>query len=164
MDEVTGSHPNHVLKGLRYPLIASPRSRTEGEQQMRKHTIAAMGAFLAILVATGIAAAAKPSSSLSLVVGASSPSATVQPSYGSDITFNVTTTETDQPYVNVRCYQGTAFVYDGWGFFAGGAQPAFTLSSMYWTGGAADCTARLLYFDKQGRQRTLASLDFQVSG
>src|SRR3990172_8955465 len=89
----------------------------------------------------------------------------VEPHYGDDITFEVSTTATDQPFVNVRCYQGTAFVYDGWaGFYPGawGGQ-TFPLSSMYWTGGEADCTARLVMWGSNGRERTLATMDFNVA-
>jgi hypothetical protein len=86
------------------------------------------------------------------------------PHYGDQITFEVSTTATDHPYVNVRCYQGSAFVYDGWvGFFEGAwFGQTFTLSSSYWTGGEADCNARLVMWGKNGRQRTLASMDFHV--
>ena len=88
----------------------------------------------------------------------------VVPHYGGEITFEVSTSATDHPYVNVRCYQGEAFVYDGWaGFFNGawGGQ-TFTLSSMYWTGGAAECDARLVMFGNNGRERTLTSMSFHV--
>jgi hypothetical protein len=131
---------------------------------MRKTLIATAGALVAVLIAAGVAAASKPSSSLSLVVVNSGTGASsVQPSYAGQVTFNVATTQTDQPYVNLRCYQGSAFVYDDWGYFGGGQQKYFTLSSGYWTGGAASCTARLVAFDKQGRQQTLASMTFSVS-
>lgn len=132
---------------------------------MRKTVIATAAAIVAILVAAGIAAAAKPSSSLSLiVVGSDGNAASVQPTFGSTITFDVQTNQTDQPNVNVRCYQGSAFVYDGWASYWPGAMTGtdFVLSSNYWTGGAADCTARLVTFDKQGRQQTLASMTFHV--
>ena len=92
------------------------------------------------------------------------PVTPVAPHYGDDITFEVSTTATDQPFVNVRCYQGDAFVYDGWaGFYQGawGGQ-TFTLSSMYWTGGEADCTARLVMWGSNGRERTLSTMDFHV--
>lgn len=84
--------------------------------------------------------------------------------YGGRITFDVTTTA-DKPYVNLRCYQGTAFVYDAWAGFYDGAwfSREFTLSSSYWYGGAADCTARLVMFGKNGAERTLSSLVFRVS-
>ena len=133
---------------------------------MRKNSIAAIGALLAVLVAAGVGAAAKPSSNLNLVVvGSTGAAAATQPTYGGQITFNVSTTETSQPQVNVRCYQSGIFVYDAWrGFWSTYyTNPVFTLSSGYWTGGAADCTARLVAFDKQGREQTLASMDFHVN-
>jgi len=98
-------------------------------------------------------------------VAASTDSGTsVMPRYGDEITFEVSTTSTDEPFVNVRCYQGDAFVYDGWaGFFAWawGGQ-TFTLTSPKWQGGEADCTARLVMWARNGRERTLASMDFGV--
>ena len=85
------------------------------------------------------------------------------PNHAETVTFDLSTTA-DKPYVNVRCYQGTAFVYDGWaGFYAGAwFGQTFTLSSNYWTGGAADCTARLVTWSKNGREQTLATLGFVV--
>jgi len=134
---------------------------------MRKSTIAQLLGLVAVLVVAGVATAAKGSSSLSLVVlgsGSAGAAATATPSQGGQITFDVSTTETDHPSVNVRCYQGGSWVYDGWqSFWPGTHDPVFTLSSLYWTSGAADCTARLLYFDRQGRERTLASMDFHVA-
>jgi hypothetical protein len=137
---------------------------------MRRSTVITLLALVAMLVSVGIASAAKGSSSLNLVVvsAAGSPvgsAATPQPTYGSTITFDVQTNQTSQPNVNVRCYQSWAFVYDSWGAFWAGAAVGqnFTLSSGYWTGGAADCTARLVAFDKQGREQTLASTTFHVN-
>lgn len=129
-------------------------------------TVAAGVAVLATM-ATGVAFAGKASSSLSLVVlssAAAPAAATAAPSYGGQITFDVSTTQTDRPYVNVRCYQGSSFVYDAWqGFWSGYyTEPNFTLSSAYWMGGAADCTARLVTFCSNGREKTLASMDFHV--
>ena len=136
---------------------------------MRKDKIAiGLGVITALVIAT-TAFAAKSTSSLNLVVlgagAAPAAAATAEPSFGGQITFDVSTTQTDTPYVNVRCYQDGAFVYDGWqGFYPSYYKdPIFTLSSGYWTGGAADCTARLLYFDRQGRDRTLASTSFHVA-
>jgi hypothetical protein len=128
--------------------------------------IAVIGPLAAALVTAGVAAAAKPSSSLSLVAGSTvNAVATVQPSYGSQITFDVSTNQTDEPNVSVRCYQGTSFVYDSWGAFWTGALvgQTFTLSSNYWTSGAAVCTARLVSFDRQGRENVLASIGFNVN-
>ena len=138
---------------------------------MRRNSLLVIAALVAALTVSSAAVAAKGASSLSLVVvgatanGATANAATVQPSYGGQITFDVSTNETDRPYVNVRCYQGVAFIYDSWqGFWTGYyTDPVFTLSSGYWTSGAADCTARLVYFDKSGRERTLASTSFHVN-
>jgi hypothetical protein len=83
--------------------------------------------------------------------------------YGQELTFQLSTSATN-PYVNVRCYQGPAFVYDAWvGYYSGAwfAQ-SFTLSSSIWQGGAADCTARLVAWSKNGREQTLATLGFHV--
>jgi hypothetical protein len=86
------------------------------------------------------------------------------PHYGDEITFEVSTTATDQPFVNVRCYQGDAFVYDGWAGFFEGARfgQTFTLSSTYWVGGEAGCNARLVMWGSNGRERTLATTSFYV--
>jgi hypothetical protein len=137
---------------------------------MRKDKIAMVVGAVAALVIAASAFAAKQTSSLRLVVlgsgSAPAAAATAEPSQGGQITFNVSTTETNHPSVNVRCYQDGTWVYDGWqSFWAGAADhdPIFTLSSLYWTAGAADCTARLLYFDRQGRDRTLATTDFHVT-
>jgi len=102
-------------------------------------------------------------STLHLVI-LSEPSATEGIAHhGDQITFHVSTTAT-QPFVNARCSQGEAFVYDGWaGFFSGAwFGRTLTLSSTYWTRGSADCTARLVTFGSNGRERTLASTTFHV--
>ena len=88
-----------------------------------------------------------------------------QPNWGDRVTFEVTTTRTDRPFVRVNCYQSGVHVY--WasaGFFEGYSWPwtrNFTLASTYWTEGAADCTATLYWTDGR-RSRDLASLSFQV--
>jgi hypothetical protein len=105
------------------------------------------------------------SSSLSLVLLNSTDGV---PHYGQQVTFNVSTTATDQPFVRLNCYQGATEVY--WasaGFYDGYPWPwtrNFTLSSSYWTGGAASCIAELYYTPDGGKRfRTLASLSFEVS-
>ena len=86
------------------------------------------------------------------------------PNWSDQVTFDVSTSA-EQPEVNVRCYQGSTFVYDAWGGFFAGAwfSGTFTLSSTYWPGGAADCSARLVSWSKNGREQTLATLDFTVA-
>ena len=133
---------------------------------MRKY-IPLAAVALTLVVGTSAALAGKPSSSLTLVPlgdGGARLAATAEPSYGDQITFDVSTNETDRPFVNLRCHQGDAFVADGWhGFFDSYMpEPVFTLSSDYWTGGEADCTARLVKWDRLGRERTLATMDFHV--
>ena len=85
------------------------------------------------------------------------------PNWSDEITFDLSTTA-DKPNVNVRCYQGGLFVYDGWAAFYDGAWfgQNFTLSSSYWQGGAADCTARLVTWSRNGREQTLATKGFHV--
>ena len=64
-------------------------------------------------------------------------------SFGDTVTFQVSTTATTEPWVNLKCYQGRALVAEGWnGYFdASLTGRNFGLSSPKWTGGAADCTA-----------------------
>ena len=138
---------------------------------MRKDKIAIIVGAIVALVVAATAFAARQTSSLSLVVLSSeatpAAAAAPEPTQGGQITFNVSTTQTDHPSVNVRCYQDAAWVYDGWQSFWPGAashDPVFTLSSNYWTSGGADCTARLVYYDKRGLPHTAASMDFSVAG
>ncbi len=84
---------------------------------------------------------------------------------GQQVTFAVTTTATASPFVSLNCYQGGVWVYTASaGFFA--AYPwsrNFTLSSIAWMSGEADCTARL-YSTKNGtRTTTLATASFHVN-
>jgi hypothetical protein len=85
------------------------------------------------------------------------------PNFGDTVTFNVSTTATSQPYVNLLC-SGNGVGYNSWrGYFAGSLDSNwnFVLSSGGWTSGAADCTAWLGMYTKQGFQR-LASTSFHV--
>lgn len=113
-------------------------------------------AFLAVSPAV----ARSSESSLSLVLLDSADS---RPNVGDQVTFDLTTAAAE-PFVNVRCYQGDAFVYDGWAGFFDGAWfgQTFTLSSTYWQSGDADCRARLIKYGRNGRERVLARLPFHV--
>jgi hypothetical protein len=130
----------------------------------------AVAAFL--VVPTALAAkGAKPGtggggstsgSSLSLVL----MDGATEPRLGGRITFAVTTTATDSPFVGVRCWQGTNWVYDAYvGLFDGAMfNPWLTLGSTNWVAGVeASCTARLFYYDNRGRQKVLATTDFLVA-
>jgi hypothetical protein len=87
------------------------------------------------------------------------------PHYGGQVTFTVSTTATDRPYVSLNCYQNGVWVYSGSaGFFPDYPWPqTFVLATLStWTSGAGDCTARL-YMTKDGsRSTTLATLSFHV--
>lgn len=89
-----------------------------------------------------------------------------QPVYGGRVTFTVSTTATDRPFVGVRCWQGVNYVYDGYvGYFSSYLyDPWFTLSSPYWDGSSqASCTARLFYYDSRGGQHVLTTMNFVVN-
>ena len=89
--------------------------------------------------------------------------------YGDTITFTISTTKTDRPFVEVECTKNGALVYsstvgmfqdwyDNWG------EPDFTLMSLAWGGGYAACVSSLQYQDRRWRTRTLATTSFHVSG
>ena len=85
------------------------------------------------------------------------------PDHGDTITFSVSTSAA-RPFVSVNCYQGSAWVYSASvGYFADYPwSKDFILSASSWTGGAADCTARL-YTSRDGiRTTTLGTLGFAV--
>jgi hypothetical protein len=85
-------------------------------------------------------------------------------SFNDLVTFNVSTTATSQPYVNVLCYQNGVLVMNSWnGFFDTALNPTrnFGLYSPSWQSGAADCTAWVDMYTKQGTSQ-LASTSFHV--
>jgi hypothetical protein len=84
--------------------------------------------------------------------------------WGDTITFSVSTTTTDRPYVNLDCTQNGTLVYSGQvGYYASYAWvQQFTLSSSYWTGGAASCTARLTYWNGKS-WATITSISVPVA-
>jgi hypothetical protein len=103
-----------------------------------------------------------------LVTGSPAGSATVAsatstPHYGDTVTFDVATSATDNPFVNVTCYQGGVLVMQGWSaFFNGGLGDGnFGLGSPAWRSGAADCTANLDMYSKD-KWKVLASTSFHV--
>jgi hypothetical protein len=65
--------------------------------------------------------------------------------WGDWVTFTVSTTSTDQPWVNLKCFKNGTLVAEGWnGYFEGSLTGRnFGLYSPQWTGGEADCTAYL---------------------
>jgi hypothetical protein len=85
-------------------------------------------------------------------------------SRGDKVTFDVSTTATTRPWVNVNCYQGGKFVYGEWhGFY-----PEYLYGQTYtlgptrmWQSGGADCTAALVSKDGN-HDRILTSIGFYV--
>jgi hypothetical protein len=87
------------------------------------------------------------------------------PNWGDSVTFKVSTTATTEPHVSLGCYQDGVLVYsDMTGYYAGYPWPWTQIMSLWsyaWSGGAADCTAKLYYFS--GRKTiTLTTLGFHV--
>lgn len=86
------------------------------------------------------------------------------PNWNDTVSFNVSTTATSQPYVNLVC-SGTNVGYNSWkGVFPGSLDTNwnFTLSSGGWTGGPADCTATLGMYTKHGFSK-LTTTSFHVN-
>ena len=134
-------------------------------------SVAVLAAFVLALVVVPAAHAGKggnagkPSSgtsSLSLVLLNSTDGL---PHFGQQVTFTVSTTATDRPYVSLNCSQNGVWVYSASaGFFPDYPwSQNFTLATFStWTSGAGDCTAKL-YMTKDGsRSTTLATLSFHV--
>jgi hypothetical protein len=85
------------------------------------------------------------------------------PNWGDTVTFNVSTTATAQPHVDLTCTQNGVLVYSATsGFYPGYPWPwtqDMTLSSQMWSGGAASCTSRLYYISGSSTV-TLSTLSF----
>ncbi len=86
------------------------------------------------------------------------------PNWNDQVTFYVSTTATDRPYVLLNCYQAGTWVSTSTaGFFPESPwAPNFTLSSGAWTSGAADCVATLYMVNSHGKTQNLATLGFHV--
>lgn len=143
----------------------------------RSVTTAAAVITLVLMVATAsLASAAKPTggssgggkpaaggtSTISLVL-LDSTDGTAH--WGQNVRFEVSTTATTQPYVEVSCRRDGTVIYNAQtGYFDGYPWPwtqTFPLSSPSWTDGEADCTARLFW--PNGRKTvTGATLAFHV--
>jgi hypothetical protein len=86
-------------------------------------------------------------------------------SWGDTVTFDVSTTATTTPFVNLLCYQNGVQVASGMkGFWDGSIDVNwnFGLSSPTWKSGAADCVASLTMQTKRGWAQ-LASTSFHVN-
>jgi len=87
------------------------------------------------------------------------------PNWGDTVTFDISTTSTTPPYVDLVCTQNGATVLGATsGFFDGYLWPwtkDMNLASQSWTGGAADCTATLYTYNGKSYP-TLATASFGV--
>ena len=127
--------------------------------------------LVAALVFVGAALAGKSSGSSSIAGpylasadGSGTGNAAITPSFGQTITFNVSTTETSNPFVNVNCYQNGVLVMNSWSaFFPGGTGQDFGLYSPAWQSGAANCKADLGMLASNGKWKVLASTSFAVN-
>ena len=86
------------------------------------------------------------------------------PNWGDTVTFSVSTSATSEPTVELLCTQNGAVVYGATaGFYASYPWPWTTnmkLSSAAWSGGSAQCTAKL--FPLGARSTVLASVSFSA--
>jgi hypothetical protein len=86
--------------------------------------------------------------------------------WGEHVRFNVSTTATTEPHVDLKCSQGGTLVYSATtGYYDSYPWPwtqTFTLSSQSWTGGDADCTAVLYKLANSGAKTTLNTLNFHA--
>ena len=89
------------------------------------------------------------------------------PSWGDTVTFTVSTSATQYPSVELDCNQNGSLVYThSAGFYPTYPWPQsqnFVLKSYVWTGGAADCVARLYYVNSKGTSVTLTTVSIPVS-
>jgi hypothetical protein len=100
--------------------------------------------------------------SLQLVVDANADG---QPSWGDTVRFVVSNPPTD-PNVELVCSQNGAVVYAAQTGYYANTWPStgdMILGSQSWSGGAADCTARLYVFDGS-RTDTLVTSSFTATG
>ena len=132
--------------------------------------LTALAATSLLLAVSPALAGGRNSSSIALVMGSDTTTLSTAtaggPSYGDHVTFAVSTTATDRPYVTLNCHQGTNWVYAAqagfWTGYPGGQD--FNLAASSWPGGAADCTATLGVLNADGTKfRALATTTFHVA-
>ena len=132
-----------------------------------RRTAMICAAILAVLSvgAPSALAARKPAANDSVLLLKVVSGPDLAPSWGDDVTFEVKTSATPEPHVELICRQSGTVVYGATaGFFDGYAWPwtkVMNLRSQQWSGGGADCTARLYYFDGR-RQTTLRTETFRA--
>jgi hypothetical protein len=136
---------------------------------MRKTAVAAVLTITLIASMSAAMAAGKGGSTSSVWLvryGQTASAAATAPSFGEQVTFAFTTNKTTRPWVSNECFQdGVRVSAEVHGFFDG-----YMFGQVYtlgptdkWTGGAANCTAKLLSEDRNNTQ-VLASTTYSVTG
>ena len=130
--------------------------------------IGAVASYVAFAAPGGKGGGGKPSkgnSSLSVVM-VTDKNSDGKPNWSDTITFNIQTTATTQPNVNLTCSQNGVVVYGASaGFYEGYPWPwtkNMELKSTAWSSGAANCTAILSSYSGT-RITNLATLGFSVA-
>ena len=133
---------------------------------MKKLLVTAAIVGLVAVIAGPVAAAGKGGSSITLVrLGGAGARLTDDPVFGEQVTFDVSTSRTDFPWVQNLCWQDGRLVYEQWhGLWSGYYRdPIFTLGpTPSWDGGAATCEGRLVRQANGGAMQTLAKTTYQV--
>jgi hypothetical protein len=133
---------------------------------------AQIGALVLVLILVPVAFAAKGGGNGGKNTGSSISIATPLvydangdglPNWGDTIRFNVSTTVTTEPFVELDCSQNGVVVYGAnTGYFDSYSWPwtqNMNLASQMWTGGDADCVASVFTF-RNGHRWNLATLSF----
>jgi hypothetical protein len=129
---------------------------------LSKFAVAAMIAVSLVFASTAFGGKASSSSITGpYVVTTTTGASTTAPQFGDTITFNVSTTQTTNPFVNLVC-SGNGIGYNSWAAFWP-TSGAFILASGGWTSGAADCTAKLVMYVSSSKYKVLASTSFHVN-
>jgi hypothetical protein len=132
-----------------------------------RHLATLLATICVMGVACSSALAGNPnSSSITLKVitaGAAGPAQTNAVSFGSNVTFNVSTKATIFPWVEVLCFNGSTLLLGQTQGFFNGSEPIYALGpTQAWPGGPASCTATL-FSDDGGKVKDLASTSFNVT-
>jgi hypothetical protein len=89
------------------------------------------------------------------------------PNWNDTVTYSISTSATTEPFVSTVCYQNSLLVLStSAGYFSSypwQSAKDVPLTTMTWTSGAADCTAKLYMNGSKGSTTTLATLSYHVN-
>ena len=129
-----------------------------------RHALVGLVVLALVLVPAAVAGKGGPSApSGTIKLVPLNPSTDGMLHYRQQVTFDVYTSSTAYPWVQLECSQNGSLVYQySKGIFPTSLGQIFTLGpTPAWTGGAADCTAYLQKRDGR-KNTTLATLNFDV--